>query len=107
MSRALNERPEVTDQTLALEAIHDVATDEGLREFKFAGHPHTAAHVGQLQASPGSFRRETFAAWQADGGHSAPERAAAVAREILADHRPEPLPDEIQKAIRQIGEDTR
>jgi trimethylamine--corrinoid protein Co-methyltransferase len=51
---------------------------------------------------PTTFERGNYDQWQAKGGKSLGERAAERAAEILADHQPEPLPEDAAQAIRAI-----
>ncbi len=97
---AARRRPSVSPETLAVEAGHDVANDPQFAQLKFASHPHTVRHLRDEIWTPWAFAYDDFAAWDRAGRVSVVERAAAKAREILATHRPEPLPDSIATAIR-------
>ena len=48
------------------------------------------------------FERGNYDQWQAAGGKSLGERAAERVEEILAEHQPEPLPDDVAQAIKAI-----
>jgi trimethylamine--corrinoid protein Co-methyltransferase len=96
-------RPVVSAETLALDAGHDVATDPQYAALKFASHEHTVRHLRDEVWEPWAFDRDNFAAWDKGGRVSVVERAAAKAREILATHRPEPLPEGIADAIRRLS----
>ena len=98
---AARQRPSVSDETLALEAGHDVATDMQYAQLKFASHDHTVRHMRGEVWEPRAFSFDNFAAWDRAGRVSVVERAAAKAREILASHRPEPLPSSVADAIRR------
>jgi len=94
-------RPVVSAETLALEAGHEVATEPRYAALKFASHEHTVRHLRDEVWEPWAFDLDNFAAWDKAGRVSVVERAAAKAREILATHRPEPLPADLADAIRR------
>ena len=94
-------RPVVSAETLALEAGHEVVTEPQYAALKFASHEHTVRHLRDEVWEPWAFDRDNFAAWDKAGRVMVVERAAAKAREILATHRPEPLPTDIIDAIRR------
>jgi trimethylamine--corrinoid protein Co-methyltransferase len=96
-------RPAISPETLALEAGHEVATEPAHAALKFASHEHTARHLRDEIWEPWAFDRDTFAAWDQGGRVSVVARAAAKAREILATHRPEPLPARVSAAILQAA----
>jgi len=102
--RAAWKAPELSAEALALDAMHDVATDPELRDLKFAGHAHTVRHMRDQLWQPAAFCRDSHAAWQRAGAPSVLDRANAVARRILDQHRPEPLPAETAKEIRRIAQ---
>ena len=54
------------------------------------------------QSRPEVIDRRMRATWEAAGATSAYDRALEKARWILANHRPEPLPEDVLKAIRDI-----
>ncbi len=93
-------RPVVSAETLALEAGHDVAIDTHYADFKFVPHEHTVRHMRDDIWEPWAFDRDSFAVWDKAGRASVVERAAAKAREILASHRPDPLPPGMAEALR-------
>jgi len=94
---------EISDETLALDAIEEVMSDPTLAEFKFAMHPHTARHFREELWEPLVFSRESFTAWRQAGSRSIVERAESLARRVLAEHRPEPLAEEVAREIRRIA----
>ncbi|MHB0875247.1 MAG: trimethylamine methyltransferase family protein [Anaerolineae bacterium] len=95
--------PEVSEDTLALEALHDVATDPSYDALKFAAHPHTARHCRDDVWEPEAFVYDSFTAWKQSGARSVIERAEDKARHLLASHRPEPLPDNMVAEIRGLA----
>ena len=94
---------DVSAESLALDAIVDVVTDPQLKDFKFAAHPHTAKLLRGGAWHPRVFDHRNFHAWQRDGCPSVVERAESLAREILENHCPEPLPDDMVAEIRRIA----
>ena len=100
---AARQRPPVSAETLALEAGHDVATDVQYGQLKFASHDHTVRHMRGEVWEPWAFSFDNFAAWDRAGRVSVVERAATKAREILASHRPEPMPKSVADSIRHAS----
>jgi trimethylamine--corrinoid protein Co-methyltransferase len=96
--------PEISAETLALEAMHDVVTDPWLKDLRFAAHPHTVSHMRDNLWQPAAFAYDNVATGQRTDGQSVLERATAVARDILHHHQPEPLPLEVANEIRKIAE---
>ena len=87
---------EISDETLALDLIDEIGPDG-----QFLDTEHTLARFRE-KWYPGVFERGNYAQWQAAGGKSLGERAAERVEEILAEHQPEPLPDDVAQAIRAI-----
>lgn len=88
---------EVNDETLALDVIHEVGP---------GGHylmaQHTLRHMRSEFYYPSAVvDRQDWDMWQQDGGLDARERAKEIARDILANHRPEPLESEVESWIRE------
>ncbi len=101
---AARERPELNSETLALDVIHNVATDPELPALKYAAHPHTVRHLHDELWRPATFTYDNFAGWQAAGSLTALDRAKAVARDILAHHHVQPLAPEAEREIRRIAQ---
>ena len=87
---------EITEETLALDAIHRVGPGG-----HFMMEPHTLAHLRKLW-QPEVINRSPYEKWLADGKKDALETAREKAREILATHEPEPLEEGLLKEIHQI-----
>jgi trimethylamine--corrinoid protein Co-methyltransferase len=87
---------EVNDETLALDLIDQVGPDG-----QFLNSEHTLAHFRE-QWYPDVFERGNYDQWQASGGKSLGERAAEQVGKILAEHKPDPLPDDVVQAIKAI-----
>ena len=100
---AAHARPEVSEETLALEVIQDVVTDPELSGLKFAMHSHTLRHLREQIWEPRCFIYDSFDDWQRAGGRSVVERAEDVAHDILAHHQPQPLAPGIAREIRRIA----
>ena len=88
---------EVSDETLALEAIDRVGP---------GGHylvdEHTLRHMRSEFYYPSAVvDRQGWESWQQDGSLDAHQRAKSIARDILAKHRPEPLEPAVESWIRE------
>ena len=81
-----------------------MATEPQYAALKFASHEHTVRHLRDEVWEPWAFDLDNFAAWDKAGRVSVVERAAAKAREILAAHRPEPLPAVLKQKILETTE---
>jgi trimethylamine--corrinoid protein Co-methyltransferase len=92
---------EVSDETLALDLIDEVGPDG-----QFLAAPHTGEHFRE-DWYPKLLDRQNFDGWQAAGGLTLRERAAKQARTILAEHQPEPLPDDLVRALDAVVERAR
>jgi trimethylamine---corrinoid protein Co-methyltransferase len=101
---AARKRPELSAETLALDVIHDVATDPTLTDLKYAAHPHTVRHLHDEPWRPATFTYASFMGWRAAGSPTVLDRAKAVARDILAHHEVRPLAPEAEKDIRRIAQ---
>ncbi len=88
---------EVNDETLALDVIDEVGP---------GGHylmaKHTLRHMrSELYYPSNVVDRQGWDMWQQDGALDAQERAKQIARDILAEHQPEPLYPDVENWIRQ------
>ncbi len=90
----------VDSDTLAVEVIAEVVNGER----NFLGHPHTLRHLRSELWQPQLSDRSTYEGWQAGGATDFSDRARALAQELLANHRVEPLPAEALAAIDRIVE---
>jgi len=88
---------EVNDDTLALDIIRKVGHGG-----HYLGERHTLDHFLKEHWIPQISDRRTYDAWKKEGGKSSHEVAKEKAKEILATHKPEPLPKDVQKEISQI-----
>ena len=87
---------EINDETLALDLIDKVGPDGQYLDSK-----HTLDHFRE-RWYPRVFERDNYDNWLAKGGKSVAERAAERVEEILAEHQPELLPEDIAQNIKAI-----
>jgi trimethylamine--corrinoid protein Co-methyltransferase len=87
---------EINNETLALDLIDEIGPDG-----QFLDTEHTMAHFREYWY-PGVFERGNYDQWQDAGGKSLGERAAERVEEILAEHEPEPLPDDVAQSLQAI-----
>jgi len=87
---------EVSDDTLALDAIDAVVHDEG----HILGHPETLARIQSDFVYPGIGGRRSIGAWQADGRPDIRELARERARQILQRHLPRHISAELDNRLR-------
>jgi trimethylamine--corrinoid protein Co-methyltransferase len=89
---------EINDETLALDLIDDVGPDG-----QFLDTEHTLAHFRE-HWYPDVFERGNYDQWQAAGGKSLSERAAERVEKILEEHKSEPLPEDVTRAVHTVVE---
>ena len=87
----------VTPETLSFDAIKQVGPRKN-----FMGLRHTLNHIKSEHYLPRLFDRTTYETWEARGAKDIRDVAREKAREILASHRPEPLPKEVQEELDAI-----
>ncbi|MFQ5721465.1 MAG: trimethylamine methyltransferase family protein [Candidatus Aminicenantales bacterium] len=86
----------VNEETLALDVIAEVGPDG-----EFLKTAHTLRHY-RHRWYPTLFERDTYETWVGKGSKSFYERAKEKIDEILAQHKPEPLPRKVKEEIRKI-----
>ena len=86
----------VDDETLALDTIAAVGIGGNALAQK-----HTRRHMRDVW-KPRLFDRTAFDAWERDGRRSAPQRAAALADELVTGHEVPPLAGEKAATLRRI-----
>jgi trimethylamine--corrinoid protein Co-methyltransferase len=91
---------EITDETLALDLIDEVGPDG-----HFTESDHTLVHFRE-RWYPTLVERYDYQSWLASGGQDLGQRAAARVDEILDQHRPEPLPFDVQNRLRDVVHQT-
>ncbi len=87
---------EVTDETLAVDVIHDVCTGEG----HFLGHPQTLSLMNSDYYYPHTADRNTRDNWELAGALDMRERAKRRARELLSTQWPTHLSDDVDARLR-------
>jgi trimethylamine--corrinoid protein Co-methyltransferase len=89
---------EVSDETLAIDLIDRVGPDG-----QYLDQDHTLAHFRE-RWYPTLFDRDNHDNWLAKGGKTLEQRAAERVEKILAEHKPEPLPQDVARAVHAIVE---
>lgn len=89
----------VNDDTLAVDIIKKVGAGKD-----FLGQRHTRDFMGKEQSKPNLIDRRMRGAWASRGAKSMADRANEKAIEILENHKPEPLPQDVQKKFKEIIE---
>lgn len=89
---------EINEETLALGVIRQVGPDG-----HFLDTGHTLRHVRETWM-PALFDRRAFHRWSADGALTTQQRAARQAKEIIRDHRAEPLSASVMRTLAEIME---
>jgi len=88
---------DVTDETMAVDIIKQA------HEIKdFLRQKHTIQHMVREQSRPRLIDRNTRETWERKGSTDLTQRAREEARRILRTHRPEPLGDDVKRALREI-----
>ena len=86
----------VNDETLAVDVIGKVGPFQ-----QFLTEKHTFSHMRKV-SQPKLIDRRVRSKWEDDGSKDMHLAATEKAREILATHKPEPLPDDVLKKMRDI-----
>jgi trimethylamine--corrinoid protein Co-methyltransferase len=89
---------EINDETLALDLIDQMGP-----EGNYLDSDHTMAHF-RKRWYPEIFERGNYDQWQAKGAKSLGERAVERVEKILAEHKPEPLPQDVAKGVHAVVE---
>lgn len=87
----------VNDETMAVDVIKKVGAGKD-----FLGQRHTRDFMAKEQSKPKIIDRRMRGAWTGRGGKSMAERANEKAIEILENHKPTPLPEDVQKTFKDI-----
>lgn len=87
----------VNDETLAVDTIKSVGAGKD-----FLAQKHTREFMAKEQSKPKLIDRRMRGPWTAKGGKSLAERASDKALEILENHKPTPLPEDVQKKFKEI-----
>ena len=87
----------VDDESLAFNVVKSIGPGG-----HFLSHPHTLKHLRDEIYIPEIFSRDSEAKWIKSGKPSIRDTVRRRVREILKKHRPEPLPEDIQRKIEEI-----
>lgn len=87
---------EINDETLALDLIHEKGA-----EGHYIETDHTMAHFRE-HWYPDLFERGDYTQWHTQGGRSLGERSVDKVSQILAEHRPKPVPEDVAQELRSI-----
>jgi trimethylamine--corrinoid protein Co-methyltransferase len=88
---------EVSDDTLALDIIRKVGSGG-----HYLAEKHTLDRFMKEHWMPKISDRRTYDAWKKAGEKGTFEVAREKVKEVLATHKPEPIPKDVQKEISQI-----
>ena len=97
MARFVIEGTEVTEDTLALDAIARVNPGSG-----FLSDDHTLNNWRTAQWAPALLDRRQYEDWESAGSKSLYDRLNERAREILAEHEVPPLAEDTEDAISDV-----
>ena len=89
----------VSDEDLGVDAIDDVGPGG-----HFLAHEHTLRNM-RRNWTPRYFDRATWEEWEAAGRPSPRDRARERARSIVAEHRPDPLPEGTEESLMRVLEE--
>ena len=94
--RSIEEGMGTSEEDLAVDAIDDVGPGG-----HFLAHPHTLRNMRGLWRSR-FFDRGTWEQWEQAGRPQPRERARERARQLVAEHRPMPLPDGVEEQLLEV-----
>jgi len=87
---------EVNEETLALDVINQIGPDGD-----FISSKHTRRHFRE-DWYPQLFERRNYDGWRKAGEKTMRQRAQEKALKILEEHKPEPLPQDIQDTLNEV-----
>jgi trimethylamine--corrinoid protein Co-methyltransferase len=96
--RATTRGVEVNDETLALDVIEELGPTGS-----FLDHDHTMRHYKEPFYSKLADKNQ-YSLWLEQGSKTMEARATEMVDSILGEHQPEPLPADVQGAIKKIVE---
>lgn len=96
--RAATRTVKVSESTLALEVIEQLGPTGN-----YLGHDHTYKHFKDAHYSELADKRQ-YESWVEQGATTMEERAAAKVDKILKTHEPDPLPEDVSGALREVVE---
>jgi trimethylamine--corrinoid protein Co-methyltransferase len=89
---------EVNERTMSLEAIRESGPDGD-----FLASEDTVAALRE-EWQPALFDRSSYESWVAEGEATLESRANRRARELIAGHQPEPLPQDVRAELARLAE---
>jgi len=90
---------EFSSASIAIDVIK-----EGASKGDFLGHKHTLENLQREQWFPSLSDRKSFSIWKSAGGQDASRTAVSIATKILSEHRPPPLPADVEKELGRVVE---
>jgi len=90
----------VDDENLAIDVIKAVGPGGD-----HLSQPHTMKYMRTLPSVPNIIERGNYDRWLGKGGKDMAQRAAEKAADIMANHKPEPLSDDLKAKLRAIVEE--
>jgi trimethylamine--corrinoid protein Co-methyltransferase len=90
----------VNDESLAVDVIKSVGPSKD-----FLAQEHTLKHM-RAHSRPELIDRSDMEMWQASGATDSYQRAVEKTRDILQNHKPDPLPEEVLAEMRSIITET-
>jgi trimethylamine--corrinoid protein Co-methyltransferase len=90
----------VDDESLAVDVIKSVGPSKD-----FLAHDHTLKHM-RTHSRPELIDRSGVEAWRASGATDSYQRALEKTRDILQNHKPDPLPQKVLADMRSIITET-
>ncbi len=100
MIRKVMQGMHIDDENLAVDVINSVGPGGD-----FLMQDHTMKYMRTLPSAPNLIERGNRERWLSFGGKDLGERAAEIASDILANHKPAPLSDDAKSEIRAIVEE--
>lgn len=97
MLKAMMEGVPVDDETLAVDVIREIGAGGGT----YLGHPHTYRHFRERWTSRLE-PNQRYEEWVEDGSKTMDDHVKERLREIIATHRPKPIPEQAQRTIDRI-----
>ncbi|MDD4262316.1 MAG: trimethylamine methyltransferase family protein [Syntrophaceticus schinkii] len=88
---------EINDETLALEVVDQVGPGG-----QFLGTKHTFRNFKERSWKPTLFDRRSFEQWEKDGKKTMGQRVHEKVKQILDEHQPQLLPEEVIKQLDAI-----
>jgi trimethylamine--corrinoid protein Co-methyltransferase len=94
--RAATAPVETSDETLALDVVEELGPTGD-----YLAHHHTFKHFRDPYYSKLADKRQ-YDDWMGQGATTMEQRAAEQVDAILVSHQPDPLPEDVQHALREL-----